>query len=331
MKIFYHHSRLVIRAILFITTINSLLHAQADNTEQILTDTVSSVKSTDTPIAYTPETENFLIFSKCKLTTVILPVGFSIRTAGFNSFNSSIDLNLRYKRIYGDISYEWDWTGDVFKSKVNENVTTLKNKSIDAYFRSFEIGAGYTFYQKSAVLKKQIKYFQVHAGFKSLFIPQVALHTDSNTRQLEHIQQYSMDTAVTLNTREVLFFLGPELFFIKNSNHQISSFNLYTDILNAPGIKYSPAGNDGNEYKDTLCVLEKKVFSVRVGLKVSKGLIMTKLSHSVQAGIFGHVEAGIYPGIHYVNAAFLTGIESNVKHILYDIGVNAGFGVYCMF
>jgi hypothetical protein len=328
---FYYYIKLVIRALLIITIVNSILPAQTDSSEYKISDSVSSGKSSALPIAYTPAMEYFLNFSKCKLTTAILPLGFSIRTAGFNSFNSGADVNIRYKRFYGDISFEWDWTGDVFKSNVNSTVTTVKNESIDTYYRSFEIGAGYTFYIKSILSKKRINYYQVHAGFKTLSIPQVALHTDSSIQKLQPSQRYGKDTAVTLNTSESLFFLGPELFFIKYSHRQIMTLNLFTDILNAPGINYSPTDNDGNPYKDTLCVLERHEFGARVGLKVSNGYIIKRFSRSVQAGLFGYVEASIYPGVHYVNAAFLTGIVSTVKYTLYDISVNAGIGVYCMF
>lgn len=314
-----------------ITVIYSLLHAQPDTSEQTINDTVPLIKNAVSSVATISENDDTGSFFKCKFTTFILPVAFSIRPAGFTSFNSIAGLNLCYKRVFGDISFEWDWAGDAFNFDANEKVTIVKNKSIETFFRSFEIGAGWTFYSKSTVSKNRTNFYQVHGGFKSLSIPQVALRSDSLTQNLQPSQMYGKDTAVTLNTREALFFLGPELYFIKKAGRQIRTLNLYTDLLSAPFINYTPTGNDGKEYKDTLCALQKKEFGVRVGLKVSISFILTKFSHRLQTGVYGQVETGIYPGIHYADASLMYAMENNVKYLLYDICGNAGIGVYCMF
>jgi hypothetical protein len=89
-------------------------------------------------------------------------------------------------------------------------------------------------------------------------------------------------------------------------------------------------GDDGDLYEYKLCPLKRIRYGGRTGVKASKSITLSSISHN-KAGIYGHAEAGIYPGIHYVNASFMTGTDNSVKYIVYDFGFKAGIGIYYTF
>jgi hypothetical protein len=311
-----------------ITSIISVLQTQADSSEyNCLTGILVSEKNSASPIVTTGDT---FTLSKIKLTAALLPVSFFIRPAGFGSFYSSATLNLYYKRFFSDLSFDYAWTGDVFKSNENLPVTMINKKNIITYFQSFEAGAGCTFYSKPIPEENRFNFYQIHAGVKTLSMPEIALHTDSLTRNLYPSQAYTNDSAVILNTREVLLYFGPELFFVKTFNRQYQTLTIYTDFLYSANMLFEAVGNDGNLYEYKLCPLKRIRYGGRAGVKASKSITLSSTSHN-KAGIYGHAEAGIYPGIHYANASFMTGTDNSVKYIFYDFGFKAGIGIYYTF
>lgn len=65
-------------------------------------------------------------------------------------------------------------------------------------------------------------------------------------------------------------------------------------------------------------------------MKVSRSFALSPTLHN-KAGIYGHTETGIYPGVHYDNASFMTGTDNSVKYIVYDLYFKAGIGIYYTF
>jgi len=142
---------------------------------------------------------------------------------------------------------------DIFPDayKTAEIERTVTRKSVNTFYRSVELDCGIIFFKKWNQEDSRMNFYQVHAGYKSLDVPDITNRLDTLIPNPDGLVNKTKYGDVTLNTNIGIIYAGLAIIRKKYGKSLHRTFRLYTDVLYAAYGSYSATKNDGSSLQAT--------------------------------------------------------------------------------
>ncbi len=250
------------------------------------------------------------------------PLAPNLRPAGFTSVNFDLGLHYKYRIFTIDGMYETA-LNDIFPDayKTAEIKRTVTRKSVNTFYRSAELGGGVIFFKKRNQEDSRMNFYQVHAGYKTLDVPDITNRLDTLIPDPDGPINKTKYGDVTLNTDIGILYAGLEIIRQKYGASLHRTFRIYTDVLYAAYGTYSATKNDGSSFTGNTNAIMLQRMGGRIGVESTLDL---------PVGFRWLIEMGIRPGVHEVNATFAPASYNTVQYSVYNLYVSAKIGI-CSF